>query len=181
MSDKEPLSEEDIDLFRRAVGEVKPVKQGQRPPDPGKAPPVPVKRVEDDRAVMSDLKSGHLDPDELETGEELSFLRPGVKRSVLRQLRRGQFVVQSELDLHGMNTETARIALRDFLADCRTRGLRCARIVHGKGRRSSNRGPVLKPLLNRLLQQRDDVLAFSSARPVDGGTGALYVLLKKSR
>jgi DNA-nicking Smr family endonuclease len=88
--------------------------------------------------------------------------------------------VAAELDLHGMTSELARSALREFMAECRRRDHRCVRIIHGKGRGSSNRGPVLKGKVNRWLRQRDDVLAFCSARPVDGGTGALYVLLRHS-
>jgi len=116
---------------------------------------------------------------EVETGEELSFRRNGVPETTMRRLRRGLYARRDELDLHGMTQEEARLALLGFLADADHHGLRCVRIVHGKGRGSGDRGPVLKAAVNRWLRRHDAVRAFCSARRSDGGTGALYVLLNR--
>lgn len=115
---------------------------------------------------------------ELVHAEELSFKRTGVRPAVLRKLKRGQFPRQDTLDLHGMTAAAAKSLLLEFLDDCRSRGLRCVRIVHGKGYRSPNQQPVLKPKIAHWLIQRDEVVAYISAQTADGGTGALYVLLK---
>ncbi len=118
--------------------------------------------------------------EETETGEELSFVRPGLSRQILRRLRRGEWVSQAELDLHGLTKLEAKIELVNFLFGCGRRGIRCIRIIHGKGLRSKNREPVLKLHVRHWLMQRDEVLAFVQARPVDGGGGAVMVLLKSS-
>jgi DNA-nicking Smr family endonuclease len=118
-------------------------------------------------------------PAELETGVELLFARNGLQHSVLRKLRRGQFSVAAELDLHGLRVEEARQELGQFLLHCRLTHKQCVRIIHGKGNRSHRQQPVLKGKVNHWLRQRDEVLAFCSARPIDGGTGAIYVLLKR--
>ncbi len=178
------MQEDDSDtaLFRAAMGEVRPLRDRQtaelrrrRPP------PIPGQRHADDRAVLRELSDGERDGDILgaELGEALAYARPGLQRRTLRRLRRGEFSVMAELDLHGQTVEPARRLLADFLNECRRRHLGCVRVIHGKGRRSSNAGPVLKGQVDRWLRQRDDVLAFCSARPVDGGTGALYVLLRR--
>jgi len=112
-----------------------------------------------------------------ETGEHLSFRRPTVSLTVFRKLKRGEISVRDELDLHGLTAVEARAALYEFLAEAASLDLRCVRIIHGKGKRSGHQGPVLKRKLGRWLQLRDDVQAYCSARPVDGGTGAVYLLL----
>jgi DNA-nicking Smr family endonuclease len=117
----------------------------------------------------------------IETGEELQFRRPGVQDQVFRNLRRGQYRRDAELDLHGLTAAEAALALDRFLAAAIGQGLRVLRIVHGKGRNSGNRGPVLKQLVSARLQRIDAVLAFASAREVDGGTGASLVLLRAGR
>ncbi|MEQ1440222.1 Smr/MutS family protein [Fontimonas sp. SYSU GA230001] len=138
----------------------------------------PRSREADDAEVMRELL---LDPDPelLEHGETLQYRAPGVQDGVLRRLRRGHYRIERDLDLHGHNRDQAQRAILRFLADCRDRDLRCVRIVHGKGNRSPNSGPVLKRLLDGWLRKRKDVLAFCSARAVDGGSGAIYVLLRK--
>ena len=176
-----PLSEADRELFRQAVGPVRPVRSdrvGQRPPPPA---PRPRAREQDDRAVLDALLSDAGSPEDLETGEELLYARPGLQRSVMRKLRRGQYAVTAECDLHGHTVPEARQALARFLRDATVRGHRCVRIVHGKGHRSRQRMPVLKRKVGGWLRQRDEVLAYASARPGDGGTGALYVLLRRAR
>lgn len=119
---------------------------------------------------------GDLDVD---TGEHLTYHQPGIQPRVMRRLRRGHYRCQAELDLHGMVVNVARQSLLAFLEQARQRQYRCVRIIHGKGLRSGQRGPVLKVKLAGWLQQRQEVLAYTSARPNDGGTGAVYVLLKR--
>jgi DNA-nicking Smr family endonuclease len=146
-----------------------------------KPKPVARHRLRDERQVMRDALQDPFDWDAaVATGEELLFARPGVPAAALRKLRRGGWVLRAELDLHGMNGEEARIALAAFLNHCMRRDLRCVRIIHGKGLGSKNREPVLKHKVRHWLMQRDDVLAFCQARPVDGGAGAVVVLLKSS-
>ena len=107
----------------------------------------------------------------------MSFARPGVQSAVLKKLRRGQYRVQAELDLHGLTVAEAKSALRGFLARALAQHARCVRVIHGKGLRSGHRGPVLKSTVAAVLRRTGAVLAYSSARQVDGGTGAVYVLL----
>ena len=178
MAQDPPISNDERTVFREAVQDVRPLKRERRTPSPRKPPPVPRQRQEDDARVLQDMLSDALDPAELETGEELLFARPGLQHSVLRKLRRGQFSIEAELDLHGLTVPQARQALAEFL---RARPGRCVRIIHGKGNSSAGRLPVLKGKVNHWLRQRREVLAFCSARPVDGGTGALYVLLARKR
>lgn len=117
-------------------------------------------------------------PAVLETGGQLHFHRAGVRPDVLRMLARGRFPVEAEADLHGMRLQPAQDALREFIADCLVRRLRCVRVIHGKGQRSGPGGPVLKVAVSHWLRQYDAVQAFASARPADGGSGAVYVLLR---
>jgi DNA-nicking Smr family endonuclease len=107
----------------------------------------------------------------------LVFHRPQVQPAVLRKLRRGEYRVQREIDLHGLTVAEAKLALREFLIRALEQQVRCVRIVHGKGLRSGHRGPVLKAAVGAVLRRSGAVMAFVSARPVDGGTGAVYVLL----
>jgi DNA-nicking Smr family endonuclease len=175
---EEPADDEA--LLREALKDVAPI------PDPGKATlrgpppkPIPVQKLRDDKQVLQDSLSDQI-PFEvgLETGDELVFLRDGLSNMVLRKLRRGHWVTQDELDLHGLRSEEARQLLVAFLNDALARGLRCVRIVHGKGLRSENREPVLKRKVGNWLAQRNEVLAFVQTRPEDGGSGAVVVLLK---
>jgi DNA-nicking Smr family endonuclease len=114
---------------------------------------------------------------ESDTGEDLSFRRTSIGLPVFRKLKRGEISVRDEIDLHGFTAVEARVALYEFLSDAGLAGMRCVRVIHGKGRGSGPRGPVLKHVVNHWLRRMDDVVAFASARPVDGGTGAVYVLL----
>jgi DNA-nicking Smr family endonuclease len=157
--------------------------------DPGRAslrkkppPPLPIQSQRDAAAVLEDSLSDNI-PLEigLETGEELVFLRPGLSTQILRRLRTGHWSIQDHLDLHGLRSEEARTLLVDFLNHALRNGLRCVRIVHGKGLRSENREPVLKRKIGNWLAQRDEVLAFVQARPQDGGGGAVVVLLKTKK
>jgi DNA-nicking Smr family endonuclease len=172
--------ENEFDLFRQAVGEVKPVNTGKIEKDSSKPPPLPSKLLEDEQQVVQDMLSDAYDPNEIQPGDILSYRRDGIQNRLFRKLKRGEYSIQSELDLHGDTVESARIALFEFLRQSQDRGHRIVRVIHGKGHRSSNRGPVLKTMVNRWLRQCDPVLAFHSAQPKDGGTGAVYVLLKRN-
>ena len=173
--------ETDSALFREAMKGVKPLvcdKVRLHPPAPL---PFPKQRHLDEVSVRQDMLSEHFDPALVETGEELLFVRPGIQHTVLERLRRGHFSIKAELDLHGMIVRVARVEVANFLHECQEHNIRCARIVHGKGYGSWQKQPILKSKLNRWLQQRDEVLAFCSARQSDGGTGAIYVLIKRRR
>jgi DNA-nicking Smr family endonuclease len=175
--DKSKLSD-DPNLFRSAVEDVVPVRYPARALLTPKLPrPIARQRELDDQQVMLDSLSDPIDV-LIETGEELQFLRNGISRDVLRKLKRGKWVIQGQLDLHGMISAEARVALVEFLHEAAKVGARCVRIIHGKGLTSFNREPVLKHKVKHWLTQRDEVLAFAEARPVDGGSGAVVVLLK---
>jgi DNA-nicking Smr family endonuclease len=161
------------------VRDVRPLAKARRTPERGreKRRPSAASRRADEAAVLADsLRLDALDLD-VESGDELSYRREGVSESVLRRLRRGEYAVRDEIDLHGMTQDEARGALAAFLTESLHHGYRCLRIIHGKGLRSGQRGPVLKSAVNRWLRRHDAVRAFCSARRNDGGTGALYVLL----
>jgi len=168
------------DEFRKAVAGVKPLKRARRVALKGPAPaPVPQQRRRDEAAALAESLAGPLSVDDaLDSGEELVYLRDGMGRRTLRQLRRGHWVIQGGLDLHGCNRVEAAAAVVEFLQQCLARGLRCVRIVHGKGLGSHNREPVLKAKLRKWLPQREEVLAYCQAPASEGGSGALLVLLK---
>lgn len=170
---------DDVRLFREHVGGARPVTQDRVAPHRAKRRPVPEQRRLDDAAVMNGLLTDDFDPADIETGEELLHFRTGVQHTVMRKLRRGQYAIEAELDLHGYVVPKARAALDRFVRDARALGKRCVRIVHGKGKSSEGKMPVLKGKVNVWLRQKDEVLAFCSAIPRDGGTGAVYVLLKR--
>jgi len=167
---------DDKRLFRDAVRDVKRLRTNPRVTPPKPRPRARFARLDNLEVLQESL---NLAPGDLlvETGDELSFRRAGVQDAVLRKLRRGQYRVEAELDLHGLTVAQSKVELRDFLLNAQRAGMRCVRIIHGKGLGSGHRGPVLKNTANVLLQRTDAVPAFSSARPVDGGTGAIYVLL----
>ncbi len=179
MSKKDNISSEDKDLFRKAVADAMPLEQHHIAPHRNPPPARPLKREEDEGQVMDDMLSGEVDPAELETGEELFYCRGGLQHSVLKKLRRGHYAVEAELDLHGLRVVEARQALTTFLYNALARRLKTVRIIHGKGHGSLHKQPVLKGKLDHWLRQRIEVLAFCSARPTDGGTGAVYVLLRR--
>ena len=140
--------------------------------------PIPEQRLRDDRETLQESLSDRTPWDQgLESGEELVYARSGVSPQTLRKLRRGHWAIQAVLDLHGHTVMEARAALVEFLAACRRDGVRCLRIIHGKGLRSKNREPVLKRKIANWLMQRDEILAFCQARRTEGGGGAVVVLL----
>ncbi len=174
----QPVKPEDVELFRTAVGPVRPVRQDRHAHQRTPPRPRPLFLEADERAVLIDMMSEAFEPVEYLTGEELIYLREGLQPRVLKRLRRGQIGVGAELDLHGMTVAVARGAIAAFLLECRKRRIPCVRIIHGKGLGSRQRGPVLKSKVGNWLRQRNEVLAYCSARAFDGGTGAVYVLLK---
>ncbi len=168
---------EDARLFREAVRGVRPLRvraAAARPPPV--RPHARFTRADRAAVLRESLEPHPADPEQL-AGEALAFQRPHIPAGVLRRLRRGEFRVQREIDLHGMTVAEAKLALREFLLLALEQHVRCVRIVHGKGLRSGHRGPVLKAAVSTVLRRTGAVLAYVSARPVDGGTGALYVLL----
>lgn len=173
-------SKDDAKLFREHVDGIRPVKQDRIPPHRARRRPIPEQSRRDAAAVMDSLLSDDYDPGDVETGEELIFVRAGLQHTVMRKLRRGQFAIEAELDLHGLIVPQARAALDKFLRDARALGKRCVRVIHGKGRSSEGKMPVLKGKVNVWLRQKNEVLAFCTAVPRDGGAGAVYVLLRKN-
>ncbi|EDZ98180.1 Smr protein/MutS2, partial [Burkholderia sp. H160] len=142
-------------------------------------PPLPVQTLLDEEAVLHEAISDEFDPEVLlETDETLSYCRLGVSRDVVRKLRRGDWIVQAQIDLHGMRREEAREALAEFIRESVKRGLRCLRVIHGKGLGSIGKEPVLKGKVRAWLVQKSEVIAFCQARPHDGGAGAVVVLLQ---
>jgi DNA-nicking Smr family endonuclease len=173
------MSEEDERAFRDAMSDVRPLTPRDALPEvPKPRAEARFRRLEEQQVLRESLLPPE-DPAVRDTGEEFAFRRPGMREEVLRRLRRGQFAVEAEIDLHGLGRHAAHEALREFINASASRGLRCVRVVHGKGLRSGPRGPVLKHVVNHWLRRIEDVAAFATARPVDGGTGAVYVLLGK--
>ncbi|MFN9187167.1 MAG: Smr/MutS family protein, partial [Betaproteobacteria bacterium] len=136
-------------------------------------------RLRDEQEVLADSLSDEIDAlSLLDTDDALSFAAPGIGPDVLRRLRRGEWSIQAHIDLHGHRVDEARHALGQFLRQAVRAGLRCVRVVHGKGLGSRDRQPVLKGKVRNWLVQREEVIAFCQARPIDGGSGALVVLLR---
>ena len=172
---KKQLREDDLELFRQHVQDAQPLIHDQAEPEPRRPPPIPRPRESE---PLDDTRLQALQESEVETHDYLLFTRPGIQRRVVAELQRGAIEVGLEVDLHGLYAEHARQILAEFLAECARRRIRCARIIHGKGYRSSGRQPVLKQKVNHWLRLYDQVLAFCSATRRDGGTGAVYVLLR---
>tara|TARA_R110002049_G_scaffold13509_3_gene58678 strand:- start:29552 stop:30094 length:543 start_codon:yes stop_codon:yes gene_type:complete len=142
--------------------------------------PIPKQSHRDERRVMDELLVSPSEYVDMQAGDSLSYVQTGIQKQVFRKLKRGQYTIEAELDLHGLTRLEAQQQLNEFVNECREFGIRCVRIIHGKGYGSSNQGPVIKPLVNQWLQRRSEILAFCSARPADGGTGAVYVLIKST-
>lgn len=166
-------------LFASTIGPVIPLRSEVALPPPRPRPPaLPRQRLKDEAEVIREAISDDFDVESLlETDEGLSFRRRGISPAVVRKLRRGVWVIQAEVDLHGLRREAAREAVAGLIRDAARQGLRCVRIVHGKGIGSPGREPVLKAKVKTWLVQKKEVLAFTHARAADGGHGALIVLL----
>ncbi|VVE70195.1 DNA mismatch repair protein MutS [Pandoraea captiosa] len=176
----------DANVFRDSIGDIAPLtsKGSVNRVEHPRLPPDPVARQtqEDEAAVLHESLSDEFDPEALlDTDDRLSYRRPGISHDAVLKLQRGDWVVQAQIDLHGMRRDEAREALSAFLHDAVKRGLRCIRVIHGKGLGSVNREPVLKDKVRGWLAQKNEVLAWAQAQGRDGGGGALVVLLQASQ
>lgn len=170
----------EANLFRSSMNGVRPL------PTPDRAhlerdpvPPLARQRAADEQAALAQSLSDEIDIESLlDTDDKLSFRRAGIGTDVVRRLRRGEWAIRSQIDLHGMRVDEARSALGEFLQNAVRQDIRCVRVIHGKGLGSLNREPVLKGKVLKWLVQRHEVMAFCQARPNDGGAGALIVLLQ---
>jgi len=167
-------------LFAGAVEGVRKLTQDRVVPFRKRVRPIPRQSLREAEAIAADMLTFSSTDIDVGTGEELLFFRSGISKEVVRRIKRGQIAVEGELDLHGLTVDQARLAFAGFLQAARNQGKRCVRIIHGKGLGSEARLPILKGCVNTWLRQKDEVLAFCSARPEDGGTGAVYVLLKRA-
>jgi DNA-nicking Smr family endonuclease len=174
------VSDDESDLFRRQMKGAKPIKSGERVPEPRKKPPPKARfsRADEDQALRESLEVD-IDTMEAANAESMRYHRVHVGKRTMRKLARGKYAVQAEIDLHGMTVAEARPRLADFIDYSVKQNHLCVRVVHGKGHGSGDRGPVLKSAVNRWLRKWDSVLAFVSTPQVDGGTGAVYVLLQQ--
>ena len=177
---REQQAKLDADLFRRSVGDVAPLASSNKVTSTTPRPaPVPNQLMADERAALQQSMSDEFTLETLlDSDDSLSFARNGIGPDTVRKLRRGHWVIQNELDLHGMRSDEARAALAEFLRNADKRGLRCVRVIHGKGLGSVNKEPVLKGKVRNWRAQKAEVIAFCQARAADGGSGALLVLLK---
>ena len=173
-----PPSADDIALFHRAIGPVRRlVEPAAEPPRADLPLPRPRSREADEALALHQSRFEPFSASPLGPGDVLEYLREGHSPRFLKRLKRGQYAVRDEIDLHRMTQAQAEFALREFLVEARREGHGCVRIVHGKGLRSGDAGPVLKALVDRMLRLRSDVLAFASAPTSEGGSGAVLVLL----
>ena len=172
--------EDDAALFRAAIGRVRELPPADVPPAAPKPRPLPRMAARDESEALGEFRRA-LSTDVLEAGDALAYRRQPLPARVLQRLRRGDYAAQHELDLHHADAAQAEAMLRRFLRESVQAGLACVRIVHGKGLHSDSGVPVLKNLVDRVLRQRADVLAFHSAPPAQGGHGAVLVLLSKPR
>lgn len=167
-------------LFSRAVGAIRPLRTRERLHLSDPPPlPLPVQHWLDEERVLRESISDDFDVSTLlDTDDQLSFRRPGIGVEITQRLRAGHWSIQRQLDLHGLRVDEAREALGQFIRNAHKNGMRCVRVVHGKGLGSPGKSPVLKSRVQRWLVQKSEVLAFVQARPMDGGAGALLVLLQ---
>ena len=168
------------ELFVRAAGAVQALPDKRRAAPTLPLPdPIPRQRLRDHAAVLHEAISDEFDVSTLlDVDDQLSFRRPGIGSDVTRKLRKGHWSIQRQLDLHGLRTDDARTALTTFIREACLHGIRCVRIVHGKGLGSPGKAPVLKHKVHGWLVQKSEILAFVQARPAEGGAGALVVLLQ---
>jgi len=175
------VTPEDVSLFREAIGAVRRLPESTAPPSAPRPAPEARQRAADERAALRTSREDPFAAGIAAAGEELGYRRDEVTPKVLRRLGRGEYAVQDEVDLHHLRLDAAASLLSAFLSDARRRRHLCVRVVHGKGHGSGDGGSVIKAMTDRLLRQRNDVLAFASAPPAQGGTGAVLVLLSPRR
>ncbi|MGJ7544581.1 Smr/MutS family protein [Variovorax sp. LT1R16] len=180
-AEKKRLAEQD--LFSRAIGATQPLKRVAAVPLAPEPPaPIPVQHQLDEQRVLRESLSDEFDVSTLlDVDDAMSFRRPGIGTDVTRKLRAGEWTIQREVDLHGLRSDEAREALGAFIRTAFKQGMRCVRVVHGKGLGSPGKQPVLKTKTQRWLIQKNEVLAFVQAKPAEGGAGALVVLLSPSK
>lgn len=169
---------EDIALFHEAIGPVRRIEAPPAPPAAPKPRPKPRQHEADEIEALRESRSEAAVASALAASEDLRYLADGRSPRLLRRLRRGQYAVQDEIDLHHLSGDQAEAVLRQFLGEARAAGHLCLRIVHGKGQHSRDGIPVVRNRVDALLRRRGEVLAFTSAPPAQGGSGALLVLLK---
>jgi DNA-nicking Smr family endonuclease len=176
----EQIAWREADLFRNSIGQVAPLPDHNRVVAEAPRPsPQARQRLADEQAALRESLSDEFDVASLlETDAALSFTRSGIGPDVVRKLRKGHWTIQDQLDLHGLRRDDAREQVAEFLRRATRRGLRCVRIIHGKGLGSVNKEPVLKSMVHKWLVQKDEVLVFCQAKAADGGAGAVVVLLK---
>jgi DNA-nicking Smr family endonuclease len=171
------------DLFARAIGATEPLRRKAAVPLAPEPPaPIPVQHQLDEQRVLRESLSDEFDVTTLlDVDDAMSFRRPGIGTDVTARLRKGDWAIQSQVDLHGLRSDEAREALGGFIRNAYKQGLRCVRVVHGKGLGSPGKQPVLKTKTQRWLIQKNEVIAFVQAKPAEGGAGALVVLLAPAR
>ena len=173
--------DEDKNIFQEAVKNVKPLKIKSNTIEPSASKPKPIakKFLEDEKkALLDSLSDDYIYEDgDLENG--LLFLRSGHSPDIIKKLKKGYWVVQGSIDLHGMISQEAKSYIIDYIQECKKRHLRCIRIIHGKGIGSKNKEPVLRNKVKNWLAQKDEVIAYAQAPKHDGGSGAVVVLLKE--
>ena len=179
MAESKDISRQDIELFRQAIGDVDKIEYDGFVLATPKIPPVPNQTIISEQNALNQMANNPFDIPDVAIGDELYFRRSGVQQQTIRKLSRGQYAIESELDMHGMTVNVAKKELNNFLSFCQSTNRRCIRIIHGKGHGSIDKIPVLKNKLNKWLQRHDSILAFCSAPSHDGGTGAVYALIKK--
>lgn len=173
---------DEVDLFREAIKGANPLKISPKKKEykaPQKKPrPVPLNFIRDEKQALIDSISDHYEPlHDIENGEELFYVKQGHSPDILKKLRKGYWVIQKSIDLHGMISDEAKAYVVQFIAECKKNNIRCVRIVHGKGFNSRNKEPILKNKLKHWLAQKEEVIAYAQARVHDGGSGAVVVLL----
>lgn len=181
-SSSNKISHDELQCFRDAVADVRPLTTEKRVMPIKKPANIRIRQtIEANKNVSAEPMSDPADLRDVEITDSLFYARSGIQLKVQKKLRRGEFAIEDELDLHGYTVTEAKQAVNAFFAECKKNNKRCVRIIHGKGYRSEQKIPILKTYVAYWLPQHPDVMAFSSARPADGGTGALYVLLKVVR
>lgn len=171
-------SDKDSQLFREFVGDTKPLVSDEQYSFEGKPKPKPIKKVFNLKENLHDVV--FQEADNIQATDSLFFSRDGLQHKTIKKLKRGAFAIDEKIDLHGLNKQEAQLLLYEFLTEQASQHRRCLLIVHGKGMGSLNSRPVLKNLVFKLLKNEPSVLAFTSAQARDGGTGAVYVLLRKT-